>query len=477
MSKGVTVKMDDKKDLQKDLKLERKLNPLNVWALALGSIIGWGAFVMPGTTFLPKAGTLGTFIGMSVGALIMITIAMCYGYMIQKCPVAGGEYTFAANSFGKKHAYICGWFLSLSYLAIVPLNATALGLVSRKLLGGLLEVGYLYSVAGWDIYAGEIVLASLALIIFAALSIKGISVAGWMQTVMTLALVASVIVLVIATIMNTEAEFSNLSPAVPEGKSTFAAVISIVAVAPWAFVGFDSIPQAAEEFNFSPKKANGIMVIAILFGGFVYVALNMITASVMPWEEMLAKGYDWPTGEAVEIIMGKAGLVFLGIALICAVLSGIMGFYMATSRLLYSMARGKALPSWFAKIDEKHKTPKNAIIFVMIISLTAPWFGREVLGWIVDMSSIGAAIGYGYTCLSTLKTLRTNTQERKPVLKGLSVLGTAFSAVFVVLLVVPGMPSYLAFESRVCLVMWIVLGVLFYILSGNRQKGNGAGVE
>ena len=67
MSKGVTVKMDDKKDLQKDLKLERKLNPLNVWALALGSIIGWGAFVMPGTTFLPKAGTLGTFIGMSVG--------------------------------------------------------------------------------------------------------------------------------------------------------------------------------------------------------------------------------------------------------------------------------------------------------------------------------------------------------------------------------------------------------------------------
>ena len=45
-----------------EIKLERKLNPMNVWALALGSIIGWGAFVMPGTTFLPKAGVLGTFI-------------------------------------------------------------------------------------------------------------------------------------------------------------------------------------------------------------------------------------------------------------------------------------------------------------------------------------------------------------------------------------------------------------------------------
>ena len=48
----------------KNVTLERKLNPLNVWSLALGSIIGWGAFVMPGTTFLPKAGILGIVIGM-----------------------------------------------------------------------------------------------------------------------------------------------------------------------------------------------------------------------------------------------------------------------------------------------------------------------------------------------------------------------------------------------------------------------------
>ena len=80
-----------------ELKLERKLNPLNVWSLALGSIIGWGAFVMPGTTFLPKAGTLGTAIGMAIAAAVMITIALNYGYMVQKYPVAGGEYTFAKN--------------------------------------------------------------------------------------------------------------------------------------------------------------------------------------------------------------------------------------------------------------------------------------------------------------------------------------------------------------------------------------------
>lgn len=42
---------------------ERKkklLSALSVWALTFGCVIGWGAFVMPGTTFLPSAGPLGT---------------------------------------------------------------------------------------------------------------------------------------------------------------------------------------------------------------------------------------------------------------------------------------------------------------------------------------------------------------------------------------------------------------------------------
>ena len=41
-------------------KFKRSMRPLDVWALALGAIIGWGCFVLPGNAFLPKAGPLGT---------------------------------------------------------------------------------------------------------------------------------------------------------------------------------------------------------------------------------------------------------------------------------------------------------------------------------------------------------------------------------------------------------------------------------
>ena len=54
--------------------LKPYLSPLNVWALSFGCAVGWGAFVMPGTVFLPIAGPLGTALGMVIGGVIMLII-------------------------------------------------------------------------------------------------------------------------------------------------------------------------------------------------------------------------------------------------------------------------------------------------------------------------------------------------------------------------------------------------------------------
>lgn len=469
--------------------LQKRLSPLNVWALALGSIIGWGAFVMPGNTFLPNAGPAGTAIAMAIGAVIMVVIAFNYSYMINHYPVAGGEFTFTNASFGKTSGFICAWFLGLSYLAIVPLNATALALIGRNLFPSVTQWGYLYSVGGYSIYAGEILLAVVALVLFAYLSISGISVAGKFQTILALTLVGTVLLLAVTALFSGSASGANLAPAftaTESGSISWGGIIAVIAVAPWAFVGFDSIPQASEEFNFSPKKSKIIMVLSILFGGAIYIILNTITAAVLPagytsWVQYIAdtkldvlpealNGLTaLPTFNAAKIMLGTPGLIILGIALFCAVLSGIIGFYMATSRLLYSMAKEKVLPDWFGKLHPKHKTPMNAILFIMIISLIAPWFGRTVLNWIVDMSSIGAAIGYAFTSASTFFVLRRNKDASK-LLYVNSILGTLLSLCFIAMLVVPNPWAYLGKESRIALLAWIVIGAIFYLYSRSKSK-------
>ena len=61
-----------------EVKLDKKLSPINVWAIAFGCIIGSGAFLLPGTSFLPKAGPLGAAAAMLTGAFAMVIIAINY---------------------------------------------------------------------------------------------------------------------------------------------------------------------------------------------------------------------------------------------------------------------------------------------------------------------------------------------------------------------------------------------------------------
>lgn len=167
------------------------------------------------------------------------------------------------------------------------------------------------------------------------------------------------------------------------------------------------------------------------------------------------------------MLLGNVGVVFLGISVCAAILSGIIGFYMATSRLFYSMSVEGVLPKWFGKLEPKYNTPKNAIIFVLLISIIAPFLGRTALNWIVDMSSTGAAIGYGYTSLSALK-LAWKEKNKSVIITG--VVGTIFACIFLVLLLVPikMFGCSLGKESYICFGIWIVLGIIFYLVSNRK---------
>ena len=102
------------------------MGPGSIWAVAVGSIIGWGCFIQGGLWTQRAGGPLPLFLGFLVGGLLMIVVGYSYSYMIAKFPVAGGEFAYAYKGFGRTASYICGWMLSLGYLSIVALNATAL---------------------------------------------------------------------------------------------------------------------------------------------------------------------------------------------------------------------------------------------------------------------------------------------------------------------------------------------------------------
>ena len=56
----------------------KKISALGALGLSIGTAIGWGSFVVTGSSFLSKAGPLGSIIAILIGALIMIVFAFNY---------------------------------------------------------------------------------------------------------------------------------------------------------------------------------------------------------------------------------------------------------------------------------------------------------------------------------------------------------------------------------------------------------------
>ena len=337
--------------IDSDRQLKRELTPLNVWSLAFGCVIGWSAYVMPGTVFLPNAGPLGTLIAMELATLVMLIISYNYSYMIKKFPMTGGEFIYAKIAFGEVHGFLCAWFLSLSYLAVIPLNATALNLIMRAVFGDAFKFGFHYIVSGYDVWFGEMLLALGAIFVLMIISSWGVIFTGKLQTFLVMVLIGGIIVVIGAAFFSPDASPANIHPMFHPITSSFskgiaAQIIVILVTGPQSFVGFDTVPQLMEESKFSPDKVKVVMDTSIICGAFVYLALTIVACSVVPY----VYHNSWPayiadlsnqdgtgsiaTLNAASIVLGKKGLAVITASVIAAMLTGIIGFYTATSRLL-----------------------------------------------------------------------------------------------------------------------------------------------
>ncbi len=452
-----------------DQKLGRYLSPVTVWALSFGCAVGWGSFVMPGTTFLPKAGPLGTLIGMVIGAIVMFIIGMNYHYLMNKYPDAGGTLTYATKILGYDHGYLSSWFLVLVYIAIIWANATALALIARNLMGDTFQFGFHYTVLGYDVYLGEVLLTLAALLIAGYTCMKKKRVAVGLQLLCAIILFGGVIICAGTLMMRGSfcAAIQGVNFAEIED-SHISQVLTIMALSPWAFVGFESISNSVEGFTFNPKKSIWIMAAALFSSAMIYVMLNNLAVSVIPegyagWNEYIKdlgnnEGLaGLPTFYAVSTVMGKNGVLVLGLAALSGIMTGLIGNFIAVSRLLYSMAEEDILPKWFAKLNSDG-SPENAFYFLIAISSIIPFLGRTAIGWIVDVNTVGATIAYAYTSIAAFVAAKRESDKK---IQFTGFLGIAMS-VFFFFYFMSWSTHTMSTESYLILATWSVLGFVYF---------------
>ena len=452
------------------------LSSLGALALAFGCAVGWGAFVMPGTTFLPVAGPLGTAIGIGLGGLVMALIAVNYHTLMKRYPEGGGgAYTYTKKCFGYDHGFLASWFMVLTYIAIIWANATALPLIANIIFPGAFRFGFLYQVAGFKVYLGEILL-SIAALAIGALVCFCRRLASRTQIVMAIALFLGVVICFVGAAIHNGGTFNG--PSFSPKMSGFDGTLTIFALAPWAYVGFESISHSSGEAKFPMKRALPIMVIAVIASAIAYAFLAILATTSLPegagsWVDYLAnlssyKGEAaWPTFFGASQGLGTAGSIIIGIAALCAIFTGIIGNYTALSRLTTSTAEDGLLPGAVGKID-RYGVPKIAILLIFGISAILPFFGRTAISWIVDVTTVGATIAFAFTSASAFKVGR---KEKDKVALVFAIIGLVISFIFALVFLVPNILSVstLSTESYFILAAWGILGFIVFLIVLHRD--------
>jgi len=452
------------------------LSALGAWAVAFGCAVGWDVLVLPWTDFLPKAGPLGTISGLAATALAMVAIAWNFHYMMVKYPGPGGVYSYAKKAFGHDHGYICGWFLCLAYAAIVWADAEMLTLVVRYMIGGNpLHFGFKYRIAGFDVCLGDMAMVSAAMCAVAALIVRR-RVAAAVQTVMALLLAAGLIVCFGAAAASHEGGAASMRPFFsPSGEPLPVQMLGVFIISPWLFVGIESISCMSGEFRFPVEKSFRIMVAAIVASVAAYVM-----ALFIPVLAPGSAGAGWPAavgagGDAnvrafdlVKSVLGGAGPAVLGLTLMCALFTNLLGNTVVASRLLAAMADDGAMPLWLGR-EKGVLSARNSGFAIAAAAVVTSAIGRKAIDIIVDVALVGTAVAYAYTSAAAFKVARKEG-DRVPAAMGLA--GLVLSAAIAGLFLVPVVSVSMGTVSYLALVMWCIAGLVFFLFAFHKDASH-----
>jgi amino acid transporter len=450
-------------------KKSRGLNKADVFVLAFGAMIGWGWVVLSGE-WIEKAGTLGAILGFIIGGILVLFVGLVYAELSAAMPATEGVLLFSKTALNFKASFVCTWSVVLGFLSVIAFEAVALPTVVTYLFPNYLS-GYLYSVAGFDVYASWLAVGIGASLLVAVINYIGVKFAAVLQTVLTVVIMLIGVVLLGGTAVN--GSVSNMAPLFSNG---FAGILTVAVMTPFMYIGFDVIPQAAGEMDIPAKKIGSILVTSVMFAVIWYVLIIACVGADLTHPAMLES--ILPTADAMQAAFG--GKPIMGKLLVIGGISGILtswnAFYIGASRLLYAMANEGMLPKALGKQHARFHTPKNAILLIAIVTSLTPLLGKNMLTWLSNAGGFATVVTYFIVSISYLALRKKRPDMPRPFsIKRWRLVGIGSVALCILMFVLymPGTPSALSWPYEWLIVAgWAILGLglFLYARRSTRKK-------
>ena len=421
-------------------------------------MVGWSWVVLAGETIL-RAGVAGSIAAFVTGAIMVWLVGLTYAELTSAISRAGGEVSFTFLAMGHWAAYVCGWTLALAYVSVCAFESVALPTVVAYIVPGL-EMGYLYTLAGGDVHLSWVIVGVAGSVAIGVVNYRGVEFASFFQRVAAVLLLVIGVGLFVPGIALGQA---GLAEPLFTGWSGF---FRVVVMTPFLFVGFDIIPQVAEDIDV-PLRAVGRLIvfsIALALGWYVLVQWSV----GVTLDNGTLAGRELPTADAMSVVYGTP---WAGRVLVVGGLLGIAtswnAFFLGGTRVIFAMSRAGLLPPLFSRLHPRFGSPGAAVVLLSAVTVLAPLLGRQALLWFVHAGGFAAVIAYLMVAVSFLQIRHRYPKLARPysvpaprLVGGLAVIAT----VFFLALYLPGSPSALLWPHEWAVIgFWGVLGTVFAI--------------
>jgi len=370
--------------------LKKELGTLETFCIASGAMISSGLFVLPALVY----GVAGPAIilGYILAAILVVPEMFSNAELATAMPKSGGTHFFVHRGFGPLFGTFAGlasWF-SLSLKSAFAL--LGIGIFLEPLLPSYTPMMMKAIAVGCTL-------------IFAAINIIGVKESAKFQVVLVLALIA-ILGLYIFSGLN----FINVQRYVPFQPNGWGSVFTTTGMVFVSFLGLTKITSLAEEIRNPLRTITRGMFFAFFVVMFLYVMAVFVTTGLLDSEEFqrtlmpISLGADKFGGKPAMILMSTA-------AMIAFITTGNAGL-MAAARDPLAMAHDNLLPTFFARINLRSKTPTTAILLTAIFMILV--ITLLDLTMLVKVASTAILILYSLVNLSVILMRESKILSYKP---------------------------------------------------------------
>ena len=436
------------------------LRKREVVTMSFGAMIGWSWVLMTGV-WLTSAGTLGTLIAFSIGGLAIALIGLTYAELASAMPKAGGEHVYTHRALGERWSFVCTWALLFSYINVCAFESVALPAAVEYLFPQI-RIGTLWTFLDAEVDVGFVIIGALGAIAVTWVNYVGIRTAAFVQSVVTaLIFLAGLVLFTGAGLFGSAA---NAEPWLP---TPVTGILTVLIMVPAMLVGFDVIPQSAEEINLPAKQIGRLLVISVMCAVLWYVLISGSVAFGLAGADLTDS--SMATADAATALWSGS---WAGTLLVLGGIGGILtswnAFIVGASRVMFALSRSGHLPEAFSRLHPKYQTPYVAILCIGAISVIAPLFGRTILVWLINSGSFAVTIAFLFVATSFL-VLRAREPEMErpfkvshPRLVGYGAIALSLGLLSAFM---PWSASALAWPYEwMTILVWCVLGWIMWLM-------------